>query len=143
MGTLLARHTLKISARAISPLADEAEKQKDAIKAAEAQLQTANTAMTDLRSQFDQLTAELRGQLSFKTSELEVAQQQGEALQRQLAAAEEGRQQAEQYCQVRVPLFGLHVRNGIVGSTALSILHQSICQAANVALARGIIHVVT
>jgi chromosome segregation ATPase len=84
------------------PLAAEAEKQKAVIQAAEEQLQTANTAMTDLRGQFDQLTAELRGQLAFKTSELADAQQQGEALQRQLAEAEEGRQQAEQYCQVCV-----------------------------------------
>jgi chromosome segregation ATPase len=104
MSTILARHTPNISTRAISPLAAEAEKQQESIKAAEVQLQTANTAMTELRSQFDQLTAELRGQLSFKTSELEVAQQQGDALQHQLAAAEEGRQQAEQYCQVCVTL---------------------------------------
>lgn len=81
-------------------LAAEVEKQKAALEAAAEQLLTANTAMTDQRGQFDQQTAELRGQLAFKTSELTDAQQHGEVLQGQLAAAQEGRQQAEQYCQV-------------------------------------------
>lgn len=65
----------------------------------EEQLAAANHSLDGLRVQFEQLSAELRDQLSSRASELQEQQQVNEQLQKQLKNAEDAKQQAEGHCQ--------------------------------------------
>lgn len=60
---------------------------------------SANDSLDKLRSEFDELSAELRAQVSFKTSEVQEQQQLNQQLQQQVQQVKDAKQQAEGHCQ--------------------------------------------
>ena len=75
----------------------QAQQHAEAIALAEAQLQSTNGTVCELRAELSGLSADMRGQLAAKESKLEELHAGNTALTRQLADMETQRKQAENH----------------------------------------------